>query len=187
MKKFLLAPFLAALAMFFWGFAYWGAPHLLPYKALSTVTDESATALAVGKLFPATGAYLIPSPLSGEARLMELAKRGPSIEVHIRKESAPHLDPTVMLRGFLQLLVIATLLSVLLCGLSPAFARWTCRVKFCAALGVLVAIGDLGQAIWWRHAWGWTIAQAFYDLVLYIIAGLVLAKFVTPQAEPTAV
>lgn len=48
MKKFVLAPVLAALAMFVWGFIYWGAPHHLPYKGLGTVADESATALAVG-------------------------------------------------------------------------------------------------------------------------------------------
>ena len=187
MKKFLVGPLLAALAMFIWGFIYWGAPHLLPYKALSTVPDESATALAVGKLFPSSGAYLIPSPLSGETNMMELAKRGPSIEVHIRKESAPHLDPAVMVKGYLHLLALAVLLTGLLSAFSKAFQTWTCRVRFCALLGFVVALNDLGAAIWWHHAWGWTIAKACYDLVLYTIAGLVLAKFVTPRAEPTAV
>lgn len=187
MKKFVLAPFLAALAMFFWGFLYWGAPPFLPYRALHTVTDESATALAVGKLFPASGAYLIPSPLSGEANLVELAQRGPSIEVHIRQEPRPAMDPAVMIGGFVQMFVLAVLLTALLCGLTKAFERWTGRVKFCAMLGLLVAAGDLGAAIWWHHAWSWTIAAAVYDLVLYTLAGLVLAQFVTPKPEPTAV
>ena len=45
-----------------------------------------------------------------------------------------------------------------------------------------VATCDLGNTIWWHHALRWTLAQAFYDFVLYVIAGLVLAKFVTPKA-----
>ena len=181
MKKFVLAPVLAALAMFVWGFLYWGAGHHLPYQALGSVADESATALALGKLFPASGAYLIPSPLSGLEKVAELAKRGPSVEVHIRKESVPAMDPTVLLKGYAQMLVIAALLTGLLCRLEKSFERWTCRVKFCAALGLLVAIGDLGHAIWWHHAWGWTLAAAVYDLALFTIAGLVIAKFVTPK------
>ncbi len=173
--------------MVFWGFLYWGAPPLLPYRALHPVTDESAIALAVGKLFPTSGSYLIPSPLSGEANLVELAKRGPSIEVHIRKEPRRAVDPAVMIGGLVHLFVLAVLLTALLCGLAKAFERWTCRVTFCAMLGLLIAAGDLGAAIWWHHAWGWTIATACYGLGLYTLAGLVLAPFVTPKPEPTAV
>ncbi len=188
MKKFILAPLLAALAMFVWGFIYWGAPHLVPYRALSTVSDPDATALAVGKLFPSSGSYLLPSPMLGEEKMTALAKRGPSVELHLTKESFGSAEMgKVMAGGFVHVFVLAVLLSVLLCGLAKAFERWTCRVKFCAFLGFLVALCDLGQALWWHHAWGWTIAAAFYDLVLFSIAGLVLAKFVTPKAEPTAV
>ncbi len=186
MKKFVLAPALAALAMFLWGFLYWGTPHHLPYKTLSTVADESATALAVGKLFPATGVYLIPSPLSGDEKMAELTKRGPSVEVHIRKEGRAAMDPMVLLAGYVHMLVLAVMLTGLLCGLEKAFVKWTCRVKFCAGIGLLVAICDLGHAIWWHHAWGWTIAAAFYDLAMYTIAGLVLAKFVTPKTGAAA-
>lgn len=55
MKKFIVAPLLAAVAMFVRGFIYGGAPHLGPYRALSTVSDPDATTLAVQKLFPASG------------------------------------------------------------------------------------------------------------------------------------
>lgn len=187
MKKFVLAPVLAALAMFVWGFLYWGAPHHLPYKSLGTVADDSATAEAIGKLFPASGAYLIPSPLLGEDKMAALAKRGPSVEVHIRKEGMPMMDPSLLLAGYIHMLVIAVMLTGMLCGLEKAFVGWTCRVKFCAAIGLLVAVCDLGAAIWWHHAWGWTIALSVYDLVMYTIAGLVLAKFVTPKVSTAPV
>ena len=182
MKKFVLAPVLAALAMFVWGFIYWGTPHHVPYKALATVPDAGATAEAIGKLLPVSGAYLLPSPVLGEDKMNELAKRGPSVEVHITKEGYGAAEMgKIMALGYAHVFVIALLLTVMLCGLEKAFERWTCRVKFCAALGLLVAICDLGSAIWWHHAWGWTLALSFYDFMMYLIAGLVLAKFVTPK------
>jgi hypothetical protein len=184
MKKFVLAPALAALAMFFWGFLYWGAPHHLPYKALGTVADDAATAEAVGKLFPASGAYLLPSPLLSPEKLGELSARGPLLEVHVRKEGTSVMDPSSLVAGYFHMFMIAVILAAILNGLHRSFETWTCRVKFSAIIGLLVAVGDLGNVIWWHHAWGWTLAQCLYDFVAYLLAGLVLAKFLTPKSLP---
>lgn len=184
MKKFVLAPVLAALAMFIWGFLFWGLPHNLPYRALSTVADEAETALAIGKLFPASGAYIIPSPLSDPNKVEELARRGPSVEVHIRKESLPLMDPAVMIAGYLHALVIAVVLTGLVAGLEKSFSTWQSRVRFCTTIGLLVAIVDLGDAIWWRHGWAWTLGGAAYNLVMFALAGLVIAWFVAPKRVP---
>ena len=72
----------------------------------------------------------------------------------------------VIVGGFVDVFVLAIRLSVLLCGLVKVFERWTCRVKSCAVLGLIVA--------------------AFYDRVLSTIVCVILAKSVTPKAEPTA-
>lgn len=187
MKKFILAPALAALAAFFLGFIYWGLPPHLAYKALGSVPDVSATALAVGKLFPATGTYLLPSPLDGEAKMNELAARGPSVEVHLVKEPLTNADMAKsMALGFLHMFVVSLLLMMILGGLAKSFVCWTCRVKFCAAIGLLVATCDFGHVIWWHHSLGWTLAQAIYDFLTYVTIGLVLAKFVTPKPDAPA-
>lgn len=187
MKKHLLAPALAALAAFIFGFIYWGLPPHLAYKGLGSVPDVSETALAVGKLFPASGAYLLPSPLDGDEKMNALSARGPSVEVHITKESLAGADMgKTMALGILHVFVISLLLSFILCGLEKSFVRWTCRVKFCAAIGLLVATSDLGAAIWWHHALGWTVGQAVYDFLIFVVIGLVLAKFVTPKETAPA-
>lgn len=187
MKKFILGPALAALAIFVLGFLYWGLPPHLAYKALGSVADDSATALAIGKMFPASGAYLLPSPLLGDAKMSELAARGPMVEVHLIKEPFTTADGAkCMALGFLHMFVLCVLLSCILCGLAKSFECWTCRVKFCAALGLLVATSDLGAAIWWHHSLAWTLAQSIYDLATYVVAGLVLAKFVTPKTPAAA-
>ena len=78
-----------------------------------------------------------------------LARRGPSIEVHVTKESFGSGEMgKVMSGGFIYVFVLAILLSLLLCGLAKAFERGICRVQFCAFLGLIVALGDLAQAIW---------------------------------------
>ncbi len=182
MKKFVLAPFLAALAAFMLGFIYWGLPPHLAYKGLGSVPDVSATALAIGKMFPASGAYLLPSPLDGDDKMQELSARGPSVEVHIIKEPFTSADMgKVMAFGFLHMFVVSLMLVIMLCGLEKAFRFWTCRVRFCAGIGFLVAICDLGQSIWWHHSLSWTLAQSAYDFLMYLVIGLVLAKFVTPK------
>ena len=187
MKKFVLAPLLAALATFVFGFIYWGLPLHLAYKSLGSVDDVSATALAIGKMFPATGTYLLPSPLDGDDRMNELAARGPMVEVHLVKEPFTNADMgKCMALGFLHMFVVSLLVAIVLCGLCQSFKCWTCRVKFCAMLGLLVATCDLGNAIWWHHSVGWTLAQSVYDFLIFVVIGLVLAKFVTPKAPAPA-
>ncbi len=187
MKKLLLAPALAALALFVWGFLYWALPHYLPYKALGTVADDSAAALALDKMFPASGVYLLPSPTLGQAKMEELSLRGPTVEVHITKEPMTAAQQAkCMALGFLHMFVICLLLVIILSGLEKAFECWMCRVKFCAKLGLLVAACDLGYAIWWHHSVAWTLGQSIYDFTMYVIAGFVLAKFVTPKAPAPA-
>jgi len=180
MKKFILAPVLAALAMFFWGFLYWGVLNL-PYKSLGQVQDESGTALALGQLFPKSGAYLLPSPMVGEAKAAELMQRGPIAQVFIVKESMKPMDPAILVQGFGHMLIIAFFLVAVLSGLTKSLETWRCRVMFCAGIGLLVAICKLGDAIWWHHPWSWSLVVAVYHMLMFTIAGLVLAKFVPPK------
>lgn len=153
MKKYLLGPMLAALAIFVWGFAFWGLPHYLPYRALGSVEDASVTALAIGKMFPLSGACLIPSPTLGEAKSGALALRGPTVEVHLFKEPFTGADQArSMAFGFVQLLVICLLLAFVISKCEKAFKTWMCRVMFCVTLGVLAGTYELSQTIWWHHS-----------------------------------
>ena len=59
-------------------------------------------------LRPTRGTELLPSPLLGEAKINALAKRGPSIEVHVTKESFGSGEMgKVMSGGFVDVVVIA--------------------------------------------------------------------------------
>ena len=185
MKKFVLAPALAALAMFVFGFLYWGATTL-PYSVVSSVGDDSSSALALGKIFPATGTYLVPGMGTPEPRRSELVQRGPFAVVHFVKEGMPAMDPKVLAQGYAHEFMLCLLLAIMLGSAAPSFKCYSCRVKFSAVIGLAAA--DLGDSIWWHHAVSWELVQGLYTLVAFIIAGVVLAFFFTPKvtATPTA-
>ncbi|MBI4623136.1 MAG: hypothetical protein HY736_07955 [Verrucomicrobia bacterium] len=186
MKKFLLAPALAALAMFVFGAIYWMSPY--PYKALGRVADDAAAGAALAKIFPATGAYLVPGPFGDEAKIAELMKRGPIAQVHFVANGMPMMDPLQLAKGYVHEFIICLLLALLLEKSAPLFQAWTCRAKYTAMLGLLLALYDYGHAIWWHHSVAWVTMQALYDFLAFVVAGLVLGKMLAPKvAAPPAV
>jgi hypothetical protein len=186
MKKFVLAPALAALAMFIFGFLYWGATKL-PYKYLGHVSDDATASEALKKIFPKSGAYFVPGMYLDDAKHKELAERGPIAEVYYT-DHGMSVDPSpgMLIKGYLYEFVLCLLLSLMLVNLAPAFKCWTCRVKFCAAIGLLMALGEYGYTVWWMHDVAWTTVQALYDFVALVIAGLVLGKLLTPKVTADA-
>ena len=171
MKRFVLAPFLAALAMFFWGFIYYGLSGI-PYKALGTAGDVGP---ALGQLFPADGTYILPDPRSSPEVMTEQMNRGQLAMVHIRKSGVMAMDGAVMAKGFALEFVSCLLLALLLhkaYGMQDA-----CINRFCFSVltGVLVTLfANGGQAIWWQQDWGWHLMTMLHDIVCFALAGAVL-------------
>ena len=53
------------------------------------------------------------------------------------------------------------------------------RVGFVALIGLTAALlCDGGDAVWWQIPWSWKLYQAGYDFSFWLIAGLILARFV---------
>jgi hypothetical protein len=179
MKKFLLAPLLAALAMFFWGFVYYGLSGI-PYKALGTVGD---IAPAVAQHFPADGTYILPDPRNPPEVMTEQMNRGQLLTVHVKKSGVKAMDGGVMAQGFALEFVSCLLLALILEFVAGGFKTYLCRFMFCLTVGVLATLfGNGGQAIWWQQAWGWHLMTMLHDVIAFALAGAVLAKFHTPKA-----
>ena len=86
--------------------------------------------------------------------------------------------------GYLHEFAICLVLVMLLEKAAPGFKGWSCRVKFCAIIGLLYALCDYGYAVWWYHSIAWETAQAVYNFLAFVIVGLVLGKLVTPKPAP---
>jgi hypothetical protein len=177
MKKYVLAPALAALAMFVFGAVYWMSPF--PYTTTSSTTNPAGTGAALAQIFPATGVYLVPSPaITDEKVLSELYRQGPSAVVYYMKEGHEMMEPAVFVKGYVHYFAVALLLMIMLNSAAPLFRSLFDRVKFAAAIGGLGALQIcFSDPIWWHHPWGWHLVDALYVILEFALAGLVLAKF----------
>jgi hypothetical protein len=179
MKQYLLAPFLAALAMFFWGFVYYGLSGI-PYGALQSIDRDVGPTL--NELFPTSGTYVVPDPRGEADATVALRERGPIATVHLHREGAPAMAPAMMIAGFVLEFV---------CCLLFAFVLGRCRVNsYGGRVGLTVLAGAIvtlwtrgGDAVWWLQDWNWHRTTMLYDLVAWFLAGLVLAALIKPVSS----
>jgi hypothetical protein len=181
MKQILIGAALAALAMFFWGFLVWGAPHNLPYTTvIKSVPDELALGAVLNQALPETGVYLLPNPASG-ASAEEVQKRaaaGPLAQVIFVKEGAV-MGAGVFFWGYVHMFVAALIGGLLLRGTLPTTTGYGSRVTFVLLVGLAGSFfSNLGKPIWWHQPWPYHLAYFAYDLSSWLLAALILAKFV---------
>ena len=173
MKRLLIGTTLAAVAMFFWGFVFWGV-NPIPWTIIAAAPDEVALRQALDVL-PESGAYVLPHPAaSSEEESMKRTEAGPIATVLFTKEGQNPMGP--MLPGFVHMWISALFMGMLLQRLGTTSYR--------GALGMLACIGsvaalwsNLGRPIWYAQPWDYHLLLAVYDFSGWIIAGLVLAKY----------
>src|SRR5690606_3979537 len=76
MKNQLIGVVLATIAMFFWGFLYWGATTI-PYGPLKASNGDEAAQQALLEHFPTTGMYMIPGMHNDTDDLRRMYEAGP--------------------------------------------------------------------------------------------------------------
>lgn len=185
MKRYVLAPTLAALAMFVFGAIFWMSPF--PYQVLGRVADDSAAALELAKIFPTTGHYLIPGAYLDEKIAGELMQRGPIAQVVFVKEGQAAMAPSTLVKGYLHYFVTALLLAFFLGRSSAAIRTYGCVVASVTTIGVIAAVFiDFTDTIWWHHPWSWQFVCALYNVLAFFVGSLVLAIFFKPAPAPAA-
>ncbi|CAN5336509.1 hypothetical protein BH24PSE2_BH24PSE2_24470 [soil metagenome] len=183
MSRVTIGAVLAAIAMFIWGFMFWGVSPL-PYSVLERVADDAETQAALLDHFPASGAYLIPGNMSEEAVYTELHEAGPVAFVQFSREGRPVMAPSVFLYGFLHMLVTAFLIGWLLRMAAPGLHGYLQRLGFVTIAGLAASFfAHVGAIVWWGLPAGWILLTAVYDLTAWIVAGFVLAGFASSAAR----
>ena len=119
MKSRAIAVLLATVAMYVWGFLYWGV-NPLPYTSWQQTTDDVAAGKALLDLLPNSGTYYIPSPRHDADTLSRLFEAGPLAFIHFHRQGRPQHDPMIMIKGFVLDLAVVILLAALLRTARPA-------------------------------------------------------------------
>ena len=185
MKRLLLGSFLAALAMFIWGFVFWATP--VSSGAFESTGNYAEIGEALNDLLPADGAYHVPWYGVEEEQMLSLHEQGPLATIHYRRAGAPMGAPSVMVFGFIHMLITAGLLAFLLRMALPALHTYGQRAGFVALAGVAAAFWfEMADPIWWYQSLTAHLYAGFYSIIAFVIAGLVLAKFVTREDEVLA-
>ncbi len=186
MKQLAFGVVLAALAMFVWGFLFWGVPWPNPAYSHLSEADEAALWETVRDHVPETGVYYLPDVQREGTMEAAVARhrQGPLAKVMVHAEGAEVMSAGVFIGGFLHMLVSAFLLALLLRGAAPVLGSYGRRVAFVVLAGLAVAVwANLGEPIWNYHPWTHELTNAVYDWTSCIVAGLVLARFVRQPVE----
>jgi hypothetical protein len=169
-KKILAYP-LAAIAMFVWGFLFWGILSE-PLGLSHVVADEPGLGETLNDALGDDGVYFLPGDMADEAAWTARHQAGPLAMIHFRRAGGDPMAPSLFLSGFLHMLVSATLIGWLIQA-APASGRM--KVVFLAALAAAV-FANLGTPIWMYQSWKYHSLVAAYQFVGWLLAGVLLTK-----------
>lgn len=179
MIRLLLASFVAALALFGFGAAFWTCP--IPYAYVEQASSDSETlGVELRKHLPNDGLYLVPGISNNRDEMTRLHRQGPIATIHYRKDGAEPMSPATLGAGFLHGWITTFLLGAML--RLAALPRYGQRLLLVMLSGLAAAIYlRLGDGLYWFQPWPWLILVAAYDTVAFLVAGLVLAGMVKPS------
>lgn len=180
MLKLGLGALLAAVAMFLWGFFFWGS-KLIDHFGHVTPEVETALTETLKANLTADAVYTLPDIKNGtEEEVMARASAGPFAMINFHATGISPMGTTLAM-GFAHMLITAAILAFFVQLTLPAAPTYVDRVKLVAIFGAAAAIyAHLGNPIWWHYPWSFSAMGALYDFVSYVIAGLILAYFITP-------
>jgi hypothetical protein len=189
-----LSAVLSALAMFFWGFVFWGPVIDATSKLMAPLPPEAERDVLPPLRAARTpdGMYVYPGPLADQndeaARTAWETKvaEGPILHMAYRSQGTSPMDPAMFAKGLAHSFVIAlaagAALALAVNGL-PSYAR---RVGLLALVSFVAAIWtNVGNVIWWFHTPRYGAGQVIYTLVGGLLMALISAAIIKPRAAAT--
>jgi hypothetical protein len=188
MQKLVTGSFLAAVAMFIFGAIYWTSP--MSGLGIHDVADDLVAQAILAETFPETGVYWVPGMslyAENPEQFETLHITGPVAMVNIVHSPGAPMAPATFVYGFLHNLVACLLIGLLLSKAAPALATYGARVGFVLLAGVTTAFFvEIASVIWWRMPLLNQLVSALYDVLAWLLAGLILARFVVAPGSKTA-
>jgi hypothetical protein len=194
MVRLLVAVVLAAVVHFAWGFAFW-AKSPLSKEMVQKLPKGDRVAGVLEESIPETGVYFYPAgdcPMTSDDqaaidKFMAAHRRGPLVQVIYHKEGVEPMSVAGMGLGFVHLAAGSLLAGLLLLLALPALDTYLRRVLFVFGLGVFAVVAlHFANPVWFHHPWKFTLLQSFFDVVGWLLAGIVLAAIIRPAGRAVA-
>lgn len=179
----------AGIAMFMWGFVFWGLSPATS-RVLHPVADEAAAQAALAAMAPETGVYMVPYPPdSTDAEVMEpytaRHEAGPVAHIFIQREGVAPMGPGLMLVGLFHMICSALIMALGLSMLGKSLATYRARFMLVLVGGIAgTVLAKFSPPIWFYNPWDYHVADAVYLVFSWTIAGGILAAIVKPVATP---
>ena len=179
---------LSAIAMFFWGFVFWGPVLNMATRIMSPLPAEAELDVLAplrARNTP-TGMYVYPGPVVGtdEAAAKnhdEKMLEGPILHLAYSAAGAKPMDPVMFAEGLLHNFILALLAGITLAVALPALPGYGQR----ALLLILVTLigvlwTNVANSIWWFHTWEYCLGQIAYGLGAGLLMAAITAAIVKP-------
>ncbi len=182
MKRLVIGVLIASVALYLYGFLYWGG--VIPYgeQVLKQTADDSAAGKALVEHFPEKGTYVVPASTNAPEARTALYETGPVAMVHMLTPAGrPEMDMSIMLQGFVVNLAFILAVGLLLRQVAAALPTFRSRVMFSVLAGLAgTLLTDVGDIAWWTIDWQWKAYTGFYHLTAWVLVGCVFAALIRP-------
>jgi len=184
MVRVLIGSLVGGIAMFITGFIFWATP--LQYIGYSTANDaqNAAVQLSLAQNLPHTGHYIVPNPMSPAGA--NGYTKGPIASVDYNMSGFSPADPTSMMGGFVQEVIVSLIIGLSLLAIGERVtdlgSRLRVAIGLSAAATLMIAIGE---PIWNHADWRFALYSFLADLAMLGASSFVIARWFLPAAAPT--
>ncbi len=185
MKMFSFRSFFAGICstivVVIWGMIFWGWLHEF-FGIFNELPGEAKVVEILIANDTGTATYFFPWPRNTPetfANFVQQHKTGPFFQLSYIKEGVDPQAPGKILLGVLQYFVVSMLVVVLLrLTTTPAtsFLRKFMLIFLAGLMGTIFI--RLGDPIWFHLPWSHTFGNAVYEIVSWILMGMVTAALI---------
>ena len=179
--KFFLGVILAFVAVFVWGAAFWMNP--LPNRMFRETGADAEFQALMKENLPEDGLYMIPSSHTERDEMLAAYAQGPVAMVFYHSGGMSEMNTSAMMLSALHNLLSVLLLGLLMRMVRSSLPTYGRRVLFAGLAGFAMAFfSNITNAIWFFYPWDYALTGLFYDVTIWIVAALILARFIRPES-----
>jgi hypothetical protein len=153
----------------------------LPNRMFGETGADSELQDVMRENIPENGLYMVPSSHLEKEEMERLYAKGPIAMIYYRSEGMTGMSAGSLISSTLHDLFSVLFLALLMYMVRGSLATYRSRVLFAGLAGFGMAFfSNLTNVIWFFYPLPWAMTGLLYDVTIWIVAGLVLGRFIRP-------